>query len=64
MNALTGTWTYRSFINNPDPVNTPDQALSLIFGEGELVITCADPAPRLRAPRGRDGRNHHTEARR
>ena len=49
MNALAGTWSYRSFINNPDPVSTPDQALNLIFGEGELMITHANPADGFRA---------------
>ena len=49
MDALAGTWSYRSFINNPDPVNTPDQALNLIFGEGELVITRANSAEGFRA---------------
>jgi hypothetical protein len=40
---LAGTWTYRSFLNNPAPVNSPDDAAALIFGEGELVITEATP---------------------
>src|SRR6266496_2171350 len=34
MKDLAGEWTYRSFLNDPQPVTTPDEALSLIFGEG------------------------------
>ena len=44
MTVLTGVWTYRSFVNNPTPVNTPDDAMKLIFGEGELTIQSASPA--------------------
>lgn len=40
---LAGSWTYRSFLNNPAPVNSPDDAAALIFGEGELVIAEATP---------------------
>ncbi|MFZ2107427.1 MAG: hypothetical protein WAV18_18985 [Roseiarcus sp.] len=35
--VLNGDWTYRSFVNNPVPVNGDAQkALLLIFGEGDL----------------------------
>jgi len=44
MASLLGTWTYRSFINNPEPVGSGDDALALIFGEGLLTILDADPA--------------------
>lgn len=41
-NALSGNWTYRSFINNPIPVaDDPNKALALIFGEGQLRFTSA-----------------------
>jgi hypothetical protein len=43
MTVLTGVWTYRSFVNNPLPVDTPDDALKLIFGEGELTVESASP---------------------
>lgn len=43
MASILGSWTYRSFINNPAPVTTPEEAQSLIFGEGELTIKTADP---------------------
>ena len=36
---FTGTWTYRSFLNNPDLSVTPDK---LLFGDGNIRI---DPAP-------------------
>ena len=37
---IAGTWTYRSFINTPNPVGgDPNQALALIFGEGVLTLT-------------------------
>ena len=49
MPTLTGTWTYRSFINNPAPVNGADEAFALIFGEGELQILQATPAEGFRA---------------
>jgi hypothetical protein len=40
--GLEGVWTYRSFINNPQPVGDDAQAaLNLIFGEGELTIETA-----------------------
>lgn len=42
---LLGDWTYRSFINQPDPVDGDAQAaLRLIFGEGALTIINADPS--------------------
>jgi len=44
MASLLGTWSYRSFINNPEPVGSADEALALIFGEGVLTIVDADPA--------------------
>ncbi|MER9107500.1 hypothetical protein NKH95_26695 [Mesorhizobium sp. M0848] len=35
--AIVGTWTYRSFHNNPDPVNgDPQKALDLFFAEAEF----------------------------
>ena len=38
--SLEGTWTYRSFLNNPNEVgDDPEKALALIFGEGKLTIT-------------------------
>jgi hypothetical protein len=41
--VLNGHWTYRSFINNPVPVNGDAQkALHLIFGEGDLSFVSAD----------------------
>lgn len=43
MTDLTGVWTYRSFVNNPAPVDTAEDALALIFGEGELTIAAASP---------------------
>ena len=49
MDALTGIWTYRSFINDPAAVASPDQAMSLIFGEGELRISQASAAEGFRA---------------
>ena len=40
--GLEGVWTYRSFINNPQPVDgNADAALDLIFGEGELTVETA-----------------------
>ena len=44
MASLLGTWSYRSFINNPEPVESADDALALIFGEGLLTIANADTA--------------------
>ena len=42
-NILSGSWTYRSFLNNPEPVgDDPQKALALIFGEGKLYITFSD----------------------
>jgi hypothetical protein len=41
--GLKGSWTYRSFVNNPQPVAGDAQAaLDLIFGEGNLTIAQAD----------------------
>lgn len=40
--ALTGIWTYRSFLNNPAPIQSADDAAALIFGEGELTIIEAE----------------------
>ena len=40
--GLEGVWTYRSFVNDPQPVDgNADAALNLIFGEGELTIETA-----------------------
>src|SRR2546421_2635398 len=40
--VLSGNWTYRSFINNPDPIgDDANKALELIFGEGQLRFTYA-----------------------
>jgi len=44
MASLLGIWSYRSFINNPEPVGSADETLALIFGEGVLTIVDADPA--------------------
>jgi hypothetical protein len=49
MTDLTGVWTYRSFINNPASVQTADEALALIFGEGTLTIMEASPASGFKA---------------
>jgi hypothetical protein len=38
---LVGSWLYRSFFNRPEPITTPQQALDLIFGEGEFDIAAA-----------------------
>jgi hypothetical protein len=39
MSTFVGTWTYRSFINNPTEVgNDAKAALALIFGEGVMTI--------------------------
>ena len=41
--TVSGSWTYRSFINDPTPVgDDPQKALALIFGEGKLDITRTD----------------------
>ena len=42
-NPFTGTWTYRSLLNDPD-VNTDFGKLE--FGRGTLVITETDPVIR------------------
>jgi len=37
--SLAGKWTYRSFINTPQPVDgDPTKALNLIFGEGTYTL--------------------------
>jgi hypothetical protein len=42
--SLKGEWTYRSFVNEPKPVGDDAQAAQgLIFGEGALPVTQADP---------------------
>ena len=47
---LTGDWTYRSFLNNPQPVDgNPQAALGLIFGEGALRVIAADPGTGFKA---------------
>jgi hypothetical protein len=47
---LAGQWTYRSFLNNPDPVGDDAQAaLALIFGEGVLTIETASPEAGFKA---------------
>jgi hypothetical protein len=41
--VVSGSWTYRSFRNNPELVgDDPQKALELIFGEGKLDITFND----------------------
>jgi hypothetical protein len=41
--SLNGNWTYRSFLNNPDPVgDDANKALALIFGEGALSVSVTD----------------------
>jgi hypothetical protein len=48
--SLIGDWTYRSFLNNPQPADGNAQAaLGLIFGEGALAIAAADPASGFKA---------------
>lgn len=43
--GLKGEWTYRSFVNQPREVDgDPQAALGLIFGEGALSVTQADPS--------------------
>lgn len=44
-NPFAGTWTYRSFLNNPAPIDgDPVKALALLFGEGQWnVQDTADP---------------------
>jgi hypothetical protein len=38
-NAFAGTWTYRSFLNNPAPVaNDPAKLEALLFAEGMLTV--------------------------
>ena len=41
---IAGTWMYRSYVNNPNPVGgDPQRAVKNIFGEG--VFTLATPTP-------------------
>lgn len=48
--ALKGEWTYRSFLNNPQPVDgDPQAALDLIFGEGALTVVAASAAEGFKA---------------
>jgi hypothetical protein len=48
--ALKGEWTYRSFSNDPNPVDgVPEAALGLIFGEGALTIETASPQEGFKA---------------
>ncbi len=43
-NPFAGTWTYRSFLNNPEPVgDDPAKLEALLFAEG--VLTVHDAAP-------------------
>jgi hypothetical protein len=35
VSPLSGTWTYRSFLNNPDHEDDINQ---LLFGEGDLIV--------------------------
>ena len=43
MSTFAGTWTYRSFINDPTEVGTdPKAALNLIFGEGVMTIEATE----------------------
>ena len=38
-NPFAGTWTYRSFLNNPAPVgNDPSKLEALLFAEGVLTV--------------------------
>jgi hypothetical protein len=47
---LKGKWTYRSFLNDPKPVDgVADAALGLIFGEGALTIETASPQEGFKA---------------
>ena len=40
---LTGTWTYRSYLNDPAPIgDDANKALQMIFGEGTLQFSTAD----------------------
>lgn len=41
---VAGTWTYRSFRNNPAPVDgDPNKALALFFAEAEFRFTAVTP---------------------
>lgn len=43
MSTFAGTWTYRSFVNNPTEVgNDAKAALDLIFGEGVMTIEATE----------------------
>lgn len=38
-NPFAGTWTYRSFLNNPAPVDgDPEKLLALLFAEGQWTV--------------------------
>jgi hypothetical protein len=42
-NALSGNWTYRSYLNDPALIgNDAQKALDMIFGEGQIRFTTAD----------------------
>jgi hypothetical protein len=41
--SVAGKWTYRSYVNSPALVDTPDQAFQMIFGQG--VFTFELPTP-------------------
>lgn len=51
-NPLLAAWKYRSFYNLVTPVERLDQ---LLFGEGEMVVTKADPEGFAGTARFRDG---------
>jgi hypothetical protein len=40
MAAFEGSWTYRSYVNDPDQTIEPNQ---LLFGMGRLVLTQPEP---------------------
>ena len=43
MSTFAGSWTYRSFINNPEEVgDDPKKALAIIFGEGLMTIEATE----------------------
>lgn len=38
-NPFAGTWTYRSFVNNPEPTNgDPHKLQALLFAEGQWIV--------------------------
>ncbi|EEM80208.1 hypothetical protein [Bacillus thuringiensis] len=40
---ISGKWTYRSFRNNTEKINSdPQKALALLFGEGDLTFISKD----------------------